>query len=212
MSDATILAMGSGTARQRVLAYLRKQPAATISQIAQGLELSAATVAHHLRVLKSDGRVAMAGKRHATGRGRPRTVYRVSDLMLGNNLAMLANSLLDMQMVRPASVRNAVVDRLVAGLGSQIGATDPRQSVVRRLGVVVERLNAVHYQASWEAGAQGPRILFAHCPYADIIETHPELCKMDALALGQSLNLSAEQLAKIDPAGRTATHCVFSLK
>ncbi len=73
----------------------------------------------------------------------------------------------------------------------------------KRLIEPVEKLSALHYEAGWEAGAEGPRILLGHCPYAGIIAWHPELCRMDAEAV---------QISKIDPAATGATHCVFALR
>jgi hypothetical protein len=70
-------------------------------------------------------------------------------------------------------------------------------------------LNEIHYQSRWEAGAEGPRILFAHCPYAAIIDKHPELCQMDGFLLGEEIGVDARQLAKIDQKPGGITHCIF---
>jgi predicted ArsR family transcriptional regulator len=56
----------------------------------------------------------------------------------------------------------------------------------------------MNYHARWEAGQQGPRILFGHCPYAAIIEKHPELCQMDAALLKELFGDDMEQIAKIE--------------
>jgi hypothetical protein len=64
----------------------------------------------------------------------------------------------------------------------------------------------MNYQARWEAGAEGPRIIFGLCPYAAIIEKHPELCRMDTALLGKMLGREAEQRLKLAPV------CMFMLK
>jgi predicted ArsR family transcriptional regulator len=51
----------------------------------------------------------------------------------------------------------------------------------------------MNYHARWEAGAEGPRILFGHCPYAAIVGKHPELCEMDVSLVSQ---LTARPVAK----------------
>ena len=81
--------------------------------------------------------------------------------------------------------------------------------IARRLVFIVDKLNEFHYQARWEAGAQGPRILFAHCPYAAIIAKHPELCKMDETLLGELVKSQAGQLAKIGQQPVGSPYCVF---
>ncbi len=45
------------TARQKVLAHLKKTRAASAREIARALNMSAPNVRHHLSVLCSDGRV-----------------------------------------------------------------------------------------------------------------------------------------------------------
>ncbi len=72
------------------------------------------------------------------------------------------------------------------------------QPVAKRLNLLVEKLNQMNYHARWEAGPQGPRILFGHCPYAAIIEKHPELCLMDAALLKELFGNDMEQIAKIE--------------
>lgn len=207
-----MLAMVPATARQRVMELLTRQPASSATQIGRMLRLSAATVRYHLRFLQADGRVVATVDQHTAGRGRPSAVYRISDRMLGDNLPMIADRLLAASIRKSTAARSGVLDVLVSGLLVQLGPSDPKQPAVRRLGQLMEKLNALHYQATWEAGAQGPRILFAHCPYAAIIDKHPELCLMDTVAVGRQMNTTAEQVARIDLNGRTVTHCVLVLK
>jgi predicted ArsR family transcriptional regulator len=78
------------------------------------------------------------------------------------------------------------------------GASFKSQPVAKRLNLLVEKLNQMNYHARWEAGPQGPRILFGHCPYASIIGKHPELCRMDAALLKELYGDDMEQIAKIE--------------
>ena len=79
----------------------------------------------------------------------------------------------------------------------------------KRLAQTIEHLNQLNYQAKWEAGAEGPHILFGHCPYAAIIEKYPELCKMDAAMLTACLDSNTRQLAKIE---KGMGMCIFAIK
>jgi predicted ArsR family transcriptional regulator len=74
---------------------------------------------------------------------------------------------------------------------------------------LVEKLNEMHYQSRWEAGAEGPRVLFGRCPYAAVIEKHPELCRMDVNVLGNALGRELKQLGKIE---KGMGICVFGMK
>ncbi len=101
---------------------------------------------------------------------------------------------------------------LVNGLLEQLGVSEAPAAGPRRLAWLIEKLNQLHYEASWEAGEKGPRILFGHCPYAAIIDKHPELCGVDVQALGHAVGLHATQTAKLEARLGGQTHCVFVLK
>lgn len=186
------------TARHKVLAYLNKVRTASAREISRALKMPAANVRHHLRVLSSDGRLEVATMRAREGRGRPEKVYSLPRAVLGDNLGTLADALLaeSGETVR----KETLAKRLAAG------ANFADQPVSRRLNLVVEKLNQMNYHARWEAGPAGPRILFGHCPYAAVIEKHPELCRMDESLLGQLMGKQAEQIHKI---GQASSVCVF---
>ncbi len=201
------------TARQRVLAYIRRWNAVTAAQIARGLNMSAATVRHHLAILVSDGRVTAGSAAAAPRRGRPQKLYRLSDTIAGDNLAMLSDVALDAWFGHAAQPdRQAALEALAAALTHRAGRIDGSLPAPKRMVQLIGRLNGLHYQARWEAGAEGPRILFGHCPYAAVIDRHPELCAMDELYLGSALNAEVEQLSKIDRKSLQATQCMFAVR
>ncbi len=200
------------TVRHKILERLVSHPDLTAGEIAQSLGLGAPSARHHLAILTADGRVVIAGQRPGRGRGRPRKVYRVSDRLRGDNLAGLVDSLFEASLPGPPGDDPDAAARLAQGMVRRLGPLDPRASGARRLAALVAKLNALHYESSWEAGASGPRVLFGHCPYAAVIERHPELCQMDTLIIASELGTEAAQTAKIDakPAGQA--HCIFALK
>jgi len=126
---------------------------------------------------------------------------------------MIADSLLTASKDRSgAGVRNLFADALVQSLKNQLGPIDAGASATIRISTLVTRLNQLHYEAYWEAGAEGPRLLFGRCPYAAVIRDHPELCKMDTGAISGLMQQTAKQVAKIDPDSKTGSKCVFSLR
>lgn len=188
------------TARQRVLAQLNKSGRASARELARTLRMSEANVRHHLRVLASDGRVTITSVR-SEGRGRPEKVFGLSAALAGDNLAGLAEALLVVEGSRLKA--ESLADHI---LDSTQFANLP---ISKRLGLLVERLNERHYQSRWEAGAEGPRVIFGRCPYAAVIERHPELCQIDANILVRTLNGDVRQIEKIEK-GRGL--CVFSVR
>jgi predicted ArsR family transcriptional regulator len=128
-------------------------------------------------------------------------VYSIPRAALGDNLSVLSEALLT---ETGASVRVEALAKRLAG-ESNIKS----QPVAKRLNLLIEKLNQMNYHARWEAGPQGPRVIFGHCPYAAIIEKHPELCRMDEELLKELMGQPAEQLTKL---GRDKSlTCVFAL-
>ena len=160
-----------------------------------------ANVRHHLRVLASDGRLEIISLRGGEGRGRPEKIYSIPRTALGDNLSGLSDALLA---EAGSGVRVDVLARRLAGESSL-----QSEPVAKRLSLLVEKLNQMKYHARWEAGPEGPRVIFGHCPYAAIIEKHPELCRMDEALLKELMGQSAEQLAKIGRDGSLA--CLFAI-
>ena len=189
------------TARQKVFAHLMKTRTASAREISRALKMSAPTVRHHLRVLVSDGRLELMSARGRDGRGRPEKVYSLPRAALGDNLSALADALLGEVGVGFSA------EALAKRLAGDVSFTS--QPVAKRLNLVVEKLNQMNYHARWEAGAEGPRVIFGHCPYAAVIAKHPELCKMDESMLEEFMGQSATQIAKIGNDGSLI--CVFAI-
>jgi predicted ArsR family transcriptional regulator len=120
---------------------------------------------------------------------------------LGDNLPALADALLT---EAGSTVRlEAVAGRLLDS-GQFAGLP-----ITKRLALLVEKLNAMHYQARWEAGAAGPRVIFGRCPYSRVIEGHPDLCKMDGTIVSNALGGTVEQVSKIEKLHGT---CIFATR
>jgi len=187
------------TVRQKILAYFNKTRVASAREISRAMKMSAATVRHHLRVLAADGRLEMTSVRGRDGRGRPEKVYSLPRTVLGDNLAALSDVLLT---EAGSSVR---VEALAKSLTGESNFAS--QPLARRLNLTIEKLNQMNYHARWEAGSEGPRLIFSHCPYAAIIEKHPELCKMDEAMLKEWMGQPAAQMSKTGKEGSSV--CVF---
>lgn len=195
------------TVRQKILSYLRKKQSASAQEIAQVLQVTAADARHHLNLLAADGRVTPS-KEHSAGRGRPARRYQLSNALRGENLSALLDAALEEWLGKLSpSKREQALRSLAKRIANR--STLPIGPLAKRLAATVEKLNASHYQARWEAGAQGPRIVFANCPYAAIIAEHPELCRMDSALLEEWMALDARQLARIE---RGQGVCIFLLK
>jgi DeoR family transcriptional regulator, suf operon transcriptional repressor len=189
------------TARQKVLAYFNNARSASSREISRALKMSAATVRHHLRVLVADGRLEVVSTRGHDRRGRPEKIYSLPSVALGDNLSALSDALLT---EAGAGIRMEAVAKYLAD-ESHLAS----QPLAKRLNLTVEKLNQMNYHPHWEAGPEGPRVIFSHCPYAAIIEKHPELCRMDEALLKEWMGQRAVQILKIGKDGSSV--CVFTL-
>ena len=160
--------------------------------------MTEANVRHHLAVLGREGLIDVHGRLKRQGRGRPEKLFGLNERMRGDNLDLLSNSLMEILLT---SRSDHEVERFLRSLGqrirSKMGSIDPSRPPSSRLHHLIDKLSTNHYQARWEAGAEGPQVLFGRCPYASIIRRHPELCKMDQYLLEDLVGGSARQTAKI---------------
>jgi predicted ArsR family transcriptional regulator len=189
------------TARQKVLAHMKKTRAASAREIARALKMAAPNVRHHLGILVSDGRLEVSSVRQRGGRGRPEKMYSLSQSALGDNLSVLADALLEEKIDLEAVGKRIAHSQGLPGIENQ--------PMPKRLSLLVEKLNEMHFQARWEAGAEGPRIIFGRCPFAKIIENHPELCRMDTVLLEISLGRPIALFTKNELSARGLCPFVF---
>ena len=189
------------TARQKVLAHLKKTRAASAREIARALKMSAPNVRHHLGILTSDGRLEVTSVHQRGGRGRPEKMYSLSQSALGDNLSVLADALLNVK------VNMESLGESIARSQGLVGFLN--QPMPKRLSLLVDKLNEMHYQSRWEAAAEGPRVIFGRCPFAKIIESHPELCKMDSAMLEISLGRPIAQFTKSESSAQGLCPFVF---
>jgi len=188
--------------RQKILDYLKRNRTVSSRELARALHMTPANARHHLGILAADGRVE-AFKKQRKGKGRPEKIYRLAGTLVGDNLPALTDALLTEAAGR---VEMEALGRQIAG--ESMVASQP---LMRRLASAVERLNSMRYQARWEAGAEGPRIVLGHCPYAAVIEKHPELCQMDAAVLARLLGGEVKQIARLEKGAGDMPYCVFVL-
>jgi predicted ArsR family transcriptional regulator len=194
--------------RLRILDYLRKQQSASVHELSISMAMTGANVRHHLAVLESNDLIELISQRRE-GRGRPENVYGLSRRVLGDGLDGLAAAMIDVLIrAAPPAVREAGL----ASLANHLGGKEPpgiTGTLPRRLTEAVDLLNELHYQARWEAGIDGARIILGHCPYATIIANFPELCRMDAFLLEQRTGSPVEQLSRLQPSVKGYPFCTF---
>ena len=197
--------------RQRILDTLEQQHSASAHDLASAFGMTTANLRHHLAILETEGEIEVVAERPTGGRGRPEQVYALSQTAQEDNLAGLASSLLavltESQIAKRPETRLRHAAKWLAGEAGESGG--PASA---RLVSATRRLNQLGYRAGWEARPGGPQIVLGHCPYAAIIEDHPELCQIDAELLADLLGQPVEQIAKLEPGAEGTPQCIFQFR
>lgn len=196
------------TTRLRILDYLRKHHTASAADLSRFLGMTGANIRHHLAVLETNQLVEVIAIRHQ-GRGRPEQVYGLSRHVLGDGLDDLATAMFAewLRTLSPAR-QDAALQRIAARLADNAAAAVG--PLPRRLTEAIARLNDLHYQPRWEAGAVGPKVILGHCPYVAILGRVPEICRLDALLLETLLKMPVQQVMRIEP-DSGGWQCVFQV-
>ncbi|MGD2028066.1 MAG: helix-turn-helix domain-containing protein [Anaerolineales bacterium] len=198
------------TTRQRILQYLNLNRQATAPELSRVLTLTQANIRHHLGVLEEEGHVEVIGQTTHSTRGRPTYIYMLTKSAQTDGLDILASALLA---EGAGGGSDAQKQKFLRKTAQRIAGTDPQEqkSITIQLSQAVQRLNDLDYKAHWEAHAESPHIFLGICPYAKIIQRHPELCRMDAALIKHLTGREFTQVEKISRRQDGPTHCRFVL-
>jgi predicted ArsR family transcriptional regulator len=197
------------TTRQRILEQLSSKHSLSASELSRVLGTTAANMRHHLGILLREGAIEIVEQRPGAGRGRPTRLYALTRQAQAHNLDRLADALLQelLEGLQPEE-RLAALRRIARRLGGQPGGVG---TLTQRLNACVSLLNKLNYQARWEARSSGPRLVFAHCPYALILPGHPELCQLDNNLLEGLLDAPISQTARLAASRQGSKVCIFNV-
>lgn len=200
------------TTRSKILAFLAKRGQASALELSQALKLTPANIRHHLRVLQNEGVIVPIHVDRTSGRGRPASFYALSDRQKAHNLDRLCAAFLQQVRAAKSSDEKNTLLRSIAQQLITDRATSPKLNLTQRLIFTTKVLNEMSYEASWEAHREAPTIKFAHCPYASLVDSFPELCQMDVFLLEALMGYPIEVVTtrQISPFGETI--CRFRLR
>ncbi|WP_322793983.1 helix-turn-helix transcriptional regulator [Bellilinea sp.] len=195
---------------QQILDYLSENPNASVRQISRALQVTAADVRYHLSNLLQQNLVKISAIQKGSQRGRPARCYALTHQARPNNTLSLARAALSLLL-------NGSPNREKETLGQIANHLFPTQpefpsSLTSKIIHLINRLNSAGYAARWEARPQGPRILFANCPYRELLNQFPELCEVDRLILQKQLSAETTLDQHIHPHQADPLTCQFSVK
>jgi predicted ArsR family transcriptional regulator len=179
-----------------------------VDELSKVFRVTPANIRHHLSILSEQGSVKVIGQKAVTFKGRPAQIYSSSQLSDLNNLDHLADALLCTLMCNSGeNERNQLIENITMHMCAEIKTdfTNP----TRRLYSTIHSLNRMNYHAHWEAHIENPHIMLGHCPYRAILDSHPELCQVDASLLEYLLDAPVRQIEKQTINVKGIPQCVF---
>ncbi len=205
--------------RQHILEILKAAGESTVDEIVESLHartdkrVTAATVRHHLDVLRMNGLVEAPSVRRRDTPGRPQYVYHLTDKALDlfpTNYAGLARVLLDQMKRRlPGNEVNVIIE----GAADQMAANAmiPSVPLEERLDHVVDFLNSQGYQASWEKaenGGDGYMLRTYNCPFENLAGTHTDVCDLDMHLMANLLGVVPRRVGQITTGERSCEYFI----
>ena len=199
------------TMRQRIISYLEQHKGSSAQEISNALRVTSADIRHHLSYLVKSDQIQAAGFRNDNKKGRPACVYDLSEHVIGDNIAGLCSNLLELLTdEKDHSISDETIKKLAILVTPKLNQVQAKK-ITNKLAALVLALNNLGYQSKWEARISAPRIIFEHCPYKKIINSHPELCIMDKLMLQNALQVEVDQIARLEKNLRATEFCMFEV-
>lgn len=197
--------------RHRIIDFLNKHTASSAEEISNALCMTKENIQYHLKRLGSDGLIEIDTKKKIGDiiRGRPTNYYHLSAHYYPSDVLHLADCLLYQFSFQNASANDQHLR--MSGLAHLMFKPVGCSNLSQTLQLAIKKLNDHHYQASWEARLSGPRIYFRNCPYAALLEDHPELCYLDKLILETLIGKSSRQIARVVFDDVIRLCCVFEV-
>jgi predicted ArsR family transcriptional regulator len=197
--------------RQHILDYLDHQQSATSLELSRTFGNTVANIRHHLSILSDQGYIRMIDEQSSGGRGRPEKRYALIHQKNEKMINALASILLEhLKDPSPGKRHSTRLKKLANSLAQQPKGN--RGNITQMLVESIKRLDELGYRPSWEARPGGPEITLGQCPYAQIIDKHPELCQMDKNLLESLTNEKISQNTKLETGPKGLPQCIFALQ
>jgi predicted ArsR family transcriptional regulator len=191
--------------RRKIYLYLRENPGATATELAEHCDVHANVVRHHLERLTECGYVTFDNVRKTTV-GRPAKGYRVLDdgLALEGSLrrdallvALLETALDRLGPEAAEAVAHEVGVSYGHSLGGTMGAGEPTRSVKDAMTSIAGLLTAHGFAARFEGSNDAAAsVVSENCPFGAAATHHPVLCAVDrGLIAGLLEGMGAERTA-----------------
>jgi len=201
--------------RQKILDYLKRYGQATVTELADHLEMAPVSVRHHLDLLIGDNLVETSRVRRRAGAGRPTRLYALTDQadsLFPNNYQQLARESLDI-LKRTLSPEQFI--EVMTELANKTADRAPQQlealPQAERLQTAIQFLNDEGYMAFCECEQDEILLHTCHCPYKDLVSDHPEICQIDHVLIRRLTGMTPLRVSHMTRGGARCTYKLIAL-
>ena len=193
--------------KAQILRLLQGWGEATVTHLADALDMSPAAVRRHLDGLRAEGLVDARPQRHAVG--RPSFLFypteRAEELFTTGYSRLLGRMFGGLLELRPEEVSGQpgeeVLGRVFEGvaerLAEQYGPQVAGETLEERVGQATRALEAEGILDRWDQGPEGFRLTNSACPYRRAALATGQACSADRLAIQLLLRRPVEQLGRV---------------
>jgi predicted ArsR family transcriptional regulator len=191
-----------GTTKRAIVDRLKRVGAATVPELADALELTAAGVRQHVDALSANGLIE-AHARAPHGRGRPATEWRLTDLaadLFPDRHDDLTVGLIDAlrASLGDDGLQRVIDARAEVQLGEYLHAIPADASITKRVNALARQRTSEGYLAEVVRGGDGSVVLIEHhCPICTAASACQGLCRSELdlfrAALGDDVDVERTQ-------------------
>jgi DeoR family transcriptional regulator, suf operon transcriptional repressor len=182
--------------RDRILQTLLTNPTATITELAEAVDINTISVRHHLTNLQAEGLIQASEERH--GVGRPRLIYSLTDTGLEKfptRYMTLTNRLLEqLKSTLTQNEINQLFVRMAKSLASEHLDRIKKLPIEQKLDAIRKSLGDEGFMIEWQKVGEDYQIIEKACPFYHVGQSHPEVCIMDQTVISTMLSIPADKV------------------
>lgn len=197
--------------KDRIVEHLLKFPRSSINNLADAIGINAISVRHHLTNLQSEGIIEADEERH--GVGRPRLVYYLTEKGMETFptcYLRLTNLLID-------ELKHILTDKQMQDLFEKIAIKLSQEHVTKaaglplmeRMPIMTELLVEQGFLVDWEKKDDAIFIREMTCPFQQISQFHPEICKIDTILISSVLGVPEDRIIRVKDERSYRTYKIF---
>jgi DeoR family transcriptional regulator, suf operon transcriptional repressor len=194
--------------RDRILQTLLTNPTATITELAEAVDINTISVRHHLTNLQAEGLIQANEERH--GVGRPRLIYSLTDTGLEKfptRYMTLTNRLLEqLKSTLTQTEINELFVRMAKSLAAEHLDRIKKLPIEQKLDAIRKSLGDEGFMIEWQKIGEDYQIIEKACPFYHVGQSHPEVCIMDQTLISTMLSIPTD---KVQCVLNGDVHCTY---